>query len=555
MAATEINSDSLIDIEQNFIVKAGPGAGKTYWLIQHIKHVLNESMRLGKIKKIACITYTNIGVETICNRLSDNAGRVEVDTIHGFLYENIIKPYFYNIAEDEGFNLSKLRVIDDTVLTSEGTMVQLKKKIGKGYIYDDKDLKLAIKKARWTFQNKTLVFRPPYPMKSSKYTIPNPFYEEYKKYAWDKGVMHYDDILYFAYKLLVAYPFIAHVVGIKFPYIFIDEFQDSTPIQVEIIKQIASAADSVIGVIGDKSQAIYGFAGADSQLFDKFSVPRMNCYVIRSNRRSGKKIVDLLNYVRKDIQQISISNVQSFKPLLYIGDFISCHNDYIAMCDSNITTLSYDKVTVNSIRKNLGRISEDNTLLENIVDSNSERVKILICCINAIECGIEGAIKDALKFIKKFEDDERKQIHILRQLLNGYNSYKHQTMECFLNYLKETVGVKIAGLKEGKAKNFYSSTMYESLVLCLAPPETASISDKTIHKSKGDEFQNVMLVLKDEKELNFLTSPNLNGKDETHRVYYVAISRAIKNLAIYAPSLSNEMESLFSDIPINIKRL
>lgn len=63
MAVTVIKSNTPIDTEQHFLVKAGPGAGKTYWLIQHIKHVLSTSNRLGKIKKIACITYTNIGVE------------------------------------------------------------------------------------------------------------------------------------------------------------------------------------------------------------------------------------------------------------------------------------------------------------------------------------------------------------------------------------------------------------------------------------------------------------------------------------------------------------
>ena len=107
MAATIIESNTPINIEQHFQIKAGPGAGKTYWLIQHIKHVLNTSVRLGKIKRIACITYTNIGVETIHGRLPDCADRVEVCTIHSFLYDNIIKPYFHYIAPE--YNLQQIR--------------------------------------------------------------------------------------------------------------------------------------------------------------------------------------------------------------------------------------------------------------------------------------------------------------------------------------------------------------------------------------------------------------------------------------------------------------
>ena len=68
MPVTQITSDYLIPIEQlekHFRVSAGPGAGKTYWLVNHIKHILHTSERLGKTRKIGCITYTNVAVETI----------------------------------------------------------------------------------------------------------------------------------------------------------------------------------------------------------------------------------------------------------------------------------------------------------------------------------------------------------------------------------------------------------------------------------------------------------------------------------------------------------
>ena len=41
MAVTVIESNTPIDTEQNFLVKAGPGAGKTYWLIQNIQRSLD----------------------------------------------------------------------------------------------------------------------------------------------------------------------------------------------------------------------------------------------------------------------------------------------------------------------------------------------------------------------------------------------------------------------------------------------------------------------------------------------------------------------------------
>src|SRR5699024_8433802 len=81
-----------------FKVSAGPGAGKTFWLTNHIKNVLKNSKRLGKTGKIACITYTNTAVEEIQTSLRGASGnRIFIGTIHSFLYANIVKPYSYLI--------------------------------------------------------------------------------------------------------------------------------------------------------------------------------------------------------------------------------------------------------------------------------------------------------------------------------------------------------------------------------------------------------------------------------------------------------------------------
>lgn len=555
MAVTVIDSNTPIDTEQHFLVKAGPGAGKTYWLIQHIKHVLSTSNRLGKIKKIACITYTNIGVETIHNRLPDCAGRVDVCTIHSFLYDNIIRPYFHFIAEEEGFAIDKLKVIDDTIMKGWKTLHDIKDTINKKF-YDDDKLKEALSLSTWRFVNGILKFKPPYPIKSSRYPISQSFYDEYKKHTWKRGVMHYDDVLYFAYKLIEKYPFIAHVISVKYPYIFIDEFQDSTPIQVELLKKIAFTTFSVIGVIGDKAQAIYGFAGTDPNLFDKFSLKGMKIYEIQGNRRSSEEIIALLNKIRSDLQQHSVNNIHSGKPILYVGDAISCYNDFKKRCSNNtIVTLSYAKVTSNALRKQIGQIPQDENLLNVIQDSNWERVKVLKNCVTAIEYALVGAIKDALKSMRKIIDDEHKQIMLISRMLKDYDTYKNQSLEFFLNYLKDDLKLDVAGLRSGAAKNCYSSKNYSDFALYIMPPDISEVRDKTIHKAKGDEFDNVMVVLGEEEDVKFLIAPNLNDSKDWQRVYYVAISRARNNLAICVPTLSLDSENSLCHLPIEIVRI
>ena len=95
----------LSDIETHFKVFAGPGAGKTTWLVSHLERVLHESNRLNKTGKIACITYTNVAAEEILSRLKCDKSRFDISTIHSFLYRNIIKPFSYLIEKDEDGNV------------------------------------------------------------------------------------------------------------------------------------------------------------------------------------------------------------------------------------------------------------------------------------------------------------------------------------------------------------------------------------------------------------------------------------------------------------------
>lgn len=86
----EITANTDLDIEKEFKIEAGPGAGKTRFLIHHINNAIKESHRLYSARKASCITFTNTAVDTIRQRLGNGAiEKTEVSTIHSFLYNNI----------------------------------------------------------------------------------------------------------------------------------------------------------------------------------------------------------------------------------------------------------------------------------------------------------------------------------------------------------------------------------------------------------------------------------------------------------------------------------
>ena len=105
----EIMANTDLDIEKEFKIEAGPGAGKTRFLIHHINNAIKESHRLYSARKVACITFTNTAVDTIRQRLGNGAiEKTEVSTIHSFLYNNIVKPYGRGLSEEYGLRIEKV---------------------------------------------------------------------------------------------------------------------------------------------------------------------------------------------------------------------------------------------------------------------------------------------------------------------------------------------------------------------------------------------------------------------------------------------------------------
>lgn len=79
-----ITSKSLLPLNSHIKISAGPGAGKTTLLANHIQEIIKKSEKISELRKVACITYTNIAVETLKKRLGLAVDYVEIATIHNF---------------------------------------------------------------------------------------------------------------------------------------------------------------------------------------------------------------------------------------------------------------------------------------------------------------------------------------------------------------------------------------------------------------------------------------------------------------------------------------
>ena len=548
-----ITSEQTVTIDEPFKVCAGPGAGKTHWLINHIKNVVSNSHKLDVVKKVACITYTNVGTDTIISRLNIGNDIVEVCTIHSFLYANVVKPYVHLVSKDFGLKLEDLVVIDDSNFKSEGTAVVVLNRMKKSWL-DAKIYLKGLERAMWRYENHEYKhYRPDYPqiynIKSGKRYVGNDWYMGFKKWLWSEGYMSFDDILYFSYILFSRFPNIYKLIKARYPYIFVDEFQDTIPFVVDFLTQLGNEG-VIVGVVGDKAQSIYDFLGATVQQFDNFTVPGMQEYEIRGNKRSTKQIIDLLNIVRTDFSQDWLNGSEGMIPELLVGDMLNCYQQSIEKCGTDeIQSLAFQNILANSMRKKNGAREVEN-ILEMDFDSNAGRQMVIKALIKAVEYTRMNDLRNAWHQLDIIDRDRSITIVLLRRLLDGYKDYKDGSLMDFYNFLVNDLHVKMTKIIGKTIKDFYVNHTYVDAALGVKYGDSND-KHKTIHKSKGEEFDNVFVILKDEDDIEFLLSPDLYGNN-VHRVYYVAASRAIKRLFINVPTLSDENRIKLESKPINI---
>lgn len=561
------SSDTLLsNIETHFKVIAGPGAGKTRWLINHIINVAQNSSRLATARKIACITYTNVGVETIISRLGDSVDRVEVSTIHSFLYKHVLKPFIFLVKDTFGINPAELDGHDE-VMPTPGLLHQWKTATRQTYLEDDQKTVSALTSLCWKFNDQgeiELQLRDFWRGQIGTYNIRKESYLEYKKMLWEKNLLHHDDVLYFSYILLRDHENIRRVIRSKFPYFFIDEFQDTNPIQARIIDLLAEK-ETIVGVIGDGAQSIYEFQGADVAQFNNFTLPNMQKYRIENNHRSTQEILKILNHMRRDITQTSPENLSGPKPLLVIGPSLLCVQHIKTNIINDVCTLSYSNVTANEMRT--GRItSQADDCYEKLyfVDSSTRRKYVIFNAVKAVEYAKKNRFKEAIKTIVKAcekndgYEGRKNGLKLLHLLISKYSEYQNGTLLDFYSTIKTSS--LIPGMEQfraGQIKSFYQTTAYSDIAIQIRFVEDNSLN-RTIHKSKGAEFDNVLLVIEpmkglafsEEQGLSFLLNPNLETSD--HRVYYVALSRARKKLFINVPALTAPRQAVLTDVGFEI---
>lgn len=241
-----------IDEGHHFLLSGGAGSGKTYSLVQVIKQVISEK----PFAKVACMTYTNAAVKEIEDRVDHH--NLTVSTIHDFLWDNIkhfqkeLKLCLVDLANDE--NITAINIDDRNDIPID---------------YFD--------------------------------SFPDGIqYKEFLRLR--EGIISHDEILILANKLFANYPKISDIVKDKYSFLFIDEYQDTNALVIDILLNhfTRSQKTNTLGFFGDAMQAIYedGIGNLDS--YTTSGTGSVVEIKKTQNRRNPQKVIDLANIIRTD---------------------------------------------------------------------------------------------------------------------------------------------------------------------------------------------------------------------------------------------------------------
>lgn len=333
---------SYIDCKKSLLFNAGAGAGKTYALVECLKHVCREKGEMLNYhnQKAICITYTNVAANEIKNRLG-NTDLILISTIHERLWE-IIKEYQEELLiihlDNLKIQIDKLQqeIEQNDVYSSltkdqkdeiAALLVEHQKEFYKIYNSNANDFRTQFYNIFPTFKSK--IGNAKEFSKTCSKIIRIKKYERcilsiekaedgYTQVKYDarnnKDYLHYmkishNTLLLYSYQIICKYNELKRFIIDKYPFIFVDEYQDTSEIVVTILTKIANYSNEInhpifIGYFGDSVQNIYD-TGIGIKI-EEYCKEYKNINK-QYNRRSCSEIILLANKIRHDdIEQRSV---------------------------------------------------------------------------------------------------------------------------------------------------------------------------------------------------------------------------------------------------------
>ncbi len=278
------------------IIIAGAGSGKTRVLTYRIAHLMQQGV---DPFNILSLTFTNKAAREMKNRIANVVGYSEAKNLWMGTFHSVFARILRSEADRLGYP-SNFTIYDTQDSVRLITSIIKEMSLDKDR-YKSKQILSRIS----SFKNSLITVRAYFnnsDLQEADLLASRPktgdIYKEYVDRCFKSGAMDFDDLLLRTNELLARFPEVLAKYQNRFRYILVDEYQDTNHSQYLIVRALADRFQNIC-VVGDDSQSIYAFRGANIQNILNFQkdYPDVKTFKLEQNYRSTRNIVDAANSV------------------------------------------------------------------------------------------------------------------------------------------------------------------------------------------------------------------------------------------------------------------
>jgi len=535
-----------IESSGKVILKSCPGSGKTFVVANKMIYEMNKWKE--KNTGIALLTFTNVAADEIMKQIKDISGIETISyphyigTIDSFITKFIYLQFGHLVLNCP----NKPAIINNNYLNNMiKSFYQWKRQCYVGFSRNSCD---PLNYSNNVCNIANIKQRPCYYFKNNLYK---------------QGYASHTDIIKISIKILKDFPQITKILSCKFSNFIIDEAQDTSSRQMDIIDELLKYNTKDIMLIGDPDQNIYQWRDTDPYIFTKRNNTDWNLKELNENFRSSQLICNATHvFSSLDTPSVSTSELRNYtlKPqfLRYKQDKVNTIiNYFLNVCKENQIQLNKNNIAV-LVRKNKNIIEKDYSYITDLWKTIP--TEFLAKATVEIEYGVKEKALDLIEkalfdiFIEKDSNDTDITINTISSKISILNwnklikdfYYTIPNASCILSEWKTNI---IESLQEMSEKYNLKLTTNEAIKLktrdklypdFLTKPIKSFFSINsnkdfhygTIHSVKGCNFDAVLLFIDSNKKGKINIELKDGLKDEEIRIIYVAMTRAKKILMV-----------------------
>jgi DNA helicase-2/ATP-dependent DNA helicase PcrA len=287
--------EAITATEGPLLVIAGAGSGKTRTLTYRVARLVEAGV---SPSGILLLTFTRRAAQQMLERatelLDSRCGKVAGGTFHSF-GNSILRKYAPHMGLAPGF-----AIMDRA--DAEAAISILRKEIHAGPKHRSFPRKHTLANIFSRAVNKMTtiedVVYDDYAHLSSDIEAIALIFQAYQNHKREHQLLDFDDLLVYLQQLLKGHPDIRERIASSYRYIMVDEYQDTNKIQAEILYLLTGVHQNIM-VVGDDSQSIYAFRGANFRNIMEFPkmFPGTRIITLEENYRSVQPILNLTNVI------------------------------------------------------------------------------------------------------------------------------------------------------------------------------------------------------------------------------------------------------------------